>query len=392
MRQACSVKYQTRIRDVATQEIVSVQPMRKNLVMDGGLDAYATINFGSLFNFACVGTGTNPVNRFSAPVTFTQVGNTITASAPFFLLSDVGYILKYGAQGSGSGGAEQYITGFTSSTVVTVSSSATVAAPTLGCLWYVTQTTLQTQVKSTSTYPVSGSGTVNTINVGTMTRAFTRVFIFSAEVGTVTYNEIGWSWNGTNLFGRDLILPAGVTLIAGQQLEVTLHVSLVVSPTDAVSVPDVSAGTWDTSGTALIEYAQGSASNGQAFSVINADGSNAAPFAGYTLEPPQGLIHLALIRAAWTQLATINTGLNPNGNAIDLFDLTRGVYTPGSFTLTNSGTIPLGNLNGQTWTGIGINNTGSWMWSLQLATPNSKDSSHTLSFSFTVSWGRILVN
>ena len=194
IRQGISVKYQCRIIDAKTGIMVRELPRKSNLVMDSGLNEFATLAFVDLFADAIVGTGTNPVMRYSSPVTFTQSGNQVTASAPFFASSDVGYILKYGAQGAGSGGAEQYITAFTSNVLVTVGSSAIVPS-TLGAVWYVTQTSMQAPVKSTSSYASSGNGSLFATGSGTCSLTHTRIFNFSVETGTVTYNEVGWSWN-----------------------------------------------------------------------------------------------------------------------------------------------------------------------------------------------------
>lgn len=392
IRQGVAVKYILRIRDGETNEVIQEFRPRKNLVMDSGLDKYASSPFTSLFQFACVGTGTNPVNRFSDPITFSQAGNVITSSAPFFQIGDVGYILKYGAAGSGAAGAEQYITTFTDSTHVVVNSSATVA-PIVGCIWYVTQTTLQTQAKFTNTYNTSGSGSADSVSGSTVTRTYTRVFVFSAEVGTVTYNEIGWSWDSVNVFGRDLITPAGITLIATQVLEVTVQVALALSPAAVVSVGDVSGGTWDTSGTALIEFMGTQNLNDmQALGSLLANGSDGGSDGVPCLEAGQ-FHEMQLIQGAWTQRTTTLSGQNPNTNARDVISLTRASYTPGSFSMSASALIGIFSLNGITWTGIAISpGNPRWAWSLQLTTPNSKDSSHTLGFTFTIDWGRILVN
>jgi hypothetical protein len=389
IEQQISVKYTIRVRNPDGSYALEL-PRKRNLVMDAGLNKYASTSFVGLFTYAIAGTGTNPVNRYSAPVTVTQLGNTVTASAAFFATTDVGYILKYGASGSGGGGAEQYITGYTSSTVVTVSSSATVAAGVACCIWYVTQTQLQTKVKATNTYAGTGNGTVLTVGTGTSTYAHTRIFIFSAEAGSVTYNEIGWSWDGTNIFGRDLITPSGVALIAGQQLEATLEVSLTVSPTAQTAVADVSGGTWNTAGNALIEYAYNTSTTGPAFSYLNSAGGSVIP--GYC--EPSGMSELCLPTSTWTQLANLDNAINPYSGAAFVTAMTQATYTAGSFTTTWSVTIPVGSANGTTFYGVCIGQafTDNWTFSLKLTTPNSKTSSYTLSFTFTSTWTRLLLN
>jgi hypothetical protein len=389
-----SVRYQLRIRN-ADGSIARELPATKNLIMDTGLDAYASHLSADLFRFACVGTGTDPVVRYSAPAVVSQAGggvNNCTSDIPFFQPTDVGKILKIGAQGSGSAGAEQYITAYLNSQTVTTSSS-TVFTSQPCAIWYVDQTTLQTQSKSTQTYTGSGNDTVDTVGAGILTRTYTRVFVFSAEVGTVTYNEVGWSWDGTNIYGRDLILPAGITLAVTQQLEVTLQVSFIISPTQPTPVADVSGGLWDTSGNSCVEFV---GTTHQLLATILPDGSIDTGIFGYAIEPKTSeFINAMMIQGAWTQVANILVGANPNANAQNFIGLTPASYVPGSFSRDALTTIGLGSLNGITWTGIGVGSSSgnpSWNWSLQFTTPNSKDSSHTLSFTITLTWGRILVN
>jgi hypothetical protein len=392
LHQAASVRYQATVRDAATGQVVRQLPWRKNLIMDAGLDRFAQTSFVGLFAQAMVGTGTNPVMRYSSPTTFTQSGNTVTSSAAFFSASDVGYLLAYGAQGSGvvSAANQQYITGYTNATTVTVSSSKTVGA-TVGAVWYVSQTTLQTFVKATSTYAATGNGTFVTPGNPTSTFSHTRIFIFSVEGSPITYNEIGWSWNGTNTFGRDLILPAGISLSTGQQLEVTLSITLQVSPTVQTAVADVSAGTWNTAGNAMIEYQSCHYAGNDAFSLLNSAGAQST--ARVCLEP-NVVWQLSLIEGAYTQQATLQTTTNPKSNTCDTVAMTPATYSPGTFTRTASTTIATGSLNGLTWYGVGLGapTDPAWCFSIQLTTPNSKTSTYTLAFTFTITWGRILVN
>jgi hypothetical protein len=393
--QSFAVKYQIRVRDAESGAVVRELPKRKNLIMDGGLDAYATNEFCNLFSQAIAGTGTTPTSRASNPITITQAANVIVSNSAFFTSADVGRIIKYGDVGSGAGGAQYYITAFTNSTTVTVSGSATVTTPQYCVIWYVNQTTMAAKVKATSTYALTGNGTVVTISGNTCSLAHTRIFIFSAEAGTITYQEIGWSWNGTNIFGRDLIEPAGVTLIAGQQLEVTLEVTMVASPAQQAAVADVSGGTWNTAGTALIEFFRTQASGTFGSNAFTTVASPAGGTVGGTvLEPNGGGPSLVLISGAWTQLTEMSSGANTNGNSTQAFGTTVGTYVPGAFSNTFTASLSLSQGIGGPYTGIamGNGNPGGWCWSDQLTTPQSKDSSHTLTITFTISWNRILSN
>lgn len=249
-----SVEYQTQIRDVATGQIVKKSPWRKNLVLDIGLNGLAQDTSQTLrcapssFGAKClIGDGTNPNSFASGAVTFTQAGTTITASANFFTSAMVGAIFKYG---TGSAGAEYYITAFTDAQHVTVDTSATVGSPTVATIWMVQQTVLQNLLFTSNVYEANQNGT--TFSTNTVTHK--RTFVFAHQNSPYNVNEIGWNNGASNnkLCGR-AVLGATDTVSVTQFYVVVLQVTFTYTPGSPTAVPDVGTGI-NVAGNAMLEW------------------------------------------------------------------------------------------------------------------------------------------
>src|SRR6266508_1580095 len=103
MKISVSMKFKTRVMDARTGRCVKDNPWKKNLVLDGGLNGLAKnaglglqSNVASVFTFAKVGSGTNPVRIPGNAVLFSQTTTSLTSDAPFFTSAMVGSIFKYG--------------------------------------------------------------------------------------------------------------------------------------------------------------------------------------------------------------------------------------------------------------------------------------------------------
>jgi hypothetical protein len=248
------------IVDAATGATVKEGKWQSNLIFDSGLNALAAggLGYGNFFAACKAGASNAPNSYASGAITFTQSGNTVTASAPFFTAAMVGALLKYGA--SGSGGAEYYITVFTNSTQVTVNTSASVSA-TAGTVWMVNLTGLQQSFSSLGNNFVA-TNTYDTVTVGAnFTNWFSdhvvmqRTFLFAVQSATYAVNEIGY-YNGTGsggtCFGR-IVLPSTDTVTTSQYYRVTMQMTLYQTPNSIVTVGNVG-GSFDTSGTAATEF------------------------------------------------------------------------------------------------------------------------------------------
>lgn len=226
-------------------------PWRKNLVLDQALNAFANISTGAgassmsqSFVECSVGSSASPNKIPSSSITFTQLASTVTASSTFFTAAMVGGILKYG---TGSGGAEQYIISQTGTAAV-VSSSATVASPTVGTVWLVQQTSLVAPLYTSSTYQTSGSscGTIYVSNA----IVFQRTFNFALQGSPYSVNEIGWGFSSATL-GR-IVLPSTIVVGVTQFLQVQLQLTASILPSTPTPVGNVGVGL-DTSGNLMAE-------------------------------------------------------------------------------------------------------------------------------------------
>jgi len=249
-----SVQFKTQIRDIATGRTVKESPWQKNLVLDIGLNGLAQDTSQTLrctpssFGAKClIGDGTNANSFASGAITFTQSGTTITASAGFFTSAMVGAIFKYG---TGTGGAEYYITAFTDSTHVTVDTSATVGTPTIATVWMVQQTVLQNLLFTTTTYENNQNGT--TFSTNTVTHK--RTFVFAHQNSSYNVNEIGWNNGASNnkLCGR-AVLGSTDTVAPTQFYVVVLQVTFTYTPASPTAVPDVGTGI-NVAGNAALEW------------------------------------------------------------------------------------------------------------------------------------------
>lgn len=311
---------QCHLHDVATGRRVRTFPKQKNLVLDSGLNALAqSTNAASTTSAltACrAGSDATSNSTASGAITFTQSGTTITASAGFFTAGMVGCIFKYG---TGSGGAEYYITAFTDSTHVTVDTSATVSTPTVATVWFVQRNALLALIMTTGTYQ-TGAGDCGTSFSGS-TVTHKRTFQFLPQAGSINVNEIGWTTNtsGTLINGR-LVLGSTVVVPNTNFLVVVLSVSYTYSPASPTAVGNVGTNI-DTSGTAAIEWL----ATGTVDSATGGNSTGAAGSGQGALDGANSLQQLKFITTSYSQNAgpaNAQSGA-PNPTLTTLFTTTQ---------------------------------------------------------------------
>jgi hypothetical protein len=381
-RQSAEVIYQTSILNPDGSE-VSLRRPKKNLILDQGLNLVGSNKWNTCFLAAAVGTGTNPTQRDSGPTTASQTGVTVTSASNFFVSADVGRLIKFDS------GEEAYITIFTSATQVTVSISRTVASA-LFCIWYVNDVGLQTESKRTSTY-TSNAGD-NGVSFASPSYTLKRTFLFAAEVGSVTYNEIGWSNSfsaGNNLFGRDVI-SGGDTLTVGQQYKVVVQLIVTVSPVVSTARSNTSSG-FDSSGNFACESIVTTAGSieGPIQGIDSAGASNGASY----MEPAaMGTPSLVLTTTAFTLTPASSTAVS--GTSFANLTFTPASYTAGTFTRSATATADVSTGNSTVLVGFWVSSalTTRRGLTLKFTSLQTKDSSHTLAITYTITWQRTLVN
>lgn len=384
--QSAAVRYQVSIHDAETGRAVKRLPAKRNLILDQGLDGIAVRSWANAFRAAAIGTGTIPTKRDSGAVTVSRTGATLTSSAGFFEAADVGRLFKFDT------GEEVRITAFTNSTTVTTSTSGAIAASE-GTVWYVNQTALAVESKRTDVYSNDGGANGTTYSSPTVTQK--RTFIFSAESSTITYREIGWSHTttpGPNLFGRDLLAGAGVTLVSGQQLRVVVELAVSYAPVTPIAYTSIATGGWTANGTCGIE---------SLFDILDINWGNTVRPSGMDIATspsldPSGTGRILL---ASDSVAVIPASLAQRvvPGLIHEAVPSLGAYIAGSFIRTKSIGMSTLEANSSAIRSIvlGGNGTGGGRTSsfrVRLDAAEAKTSSQTLTIGFTLSWGRSLVN
>ncbi len=352
---------------------------KKNLILDCGLDKIASVPSAGCFSFCLFGNqvSPDPVARNSGAITFTTVGTACTASAGFFIASDVGRLIKFD-DGSGQ---ERYITGYTSATLVTLGSAPSPAiAAVTATVWYVNQTALQSLYSTTSTY--RSGGAFNGTSWSGAVRTMKRTYIGAAVAGSVTLTEIGFSNSATNvnIFDRDIIV-GGIGLVTGDQPMAEANLIETYSPTTATAAGNVATG-FDSSGT----YQYCDATSG--LTAVDSTGN----VVGNASVEPAGNNYIGMyMQGATYSLPAFNT-LSPPGTAYAPSGGSVGGYTPGSFFkdwTTDYSTAYVSTVYGFSLVSSGAT---SRCWSILLTTPFAKTALQTLSVTIRFNWQRILFN
>lgn len=358
-------------------------PRKRNLILDAGLDRVATNYWAEMTRYAAAGTGTNPVKRDSGAVTFTRAGNVVTASAGFFEAGDVGRLIKWDT------GEEAYISAYNSTVEVETADSGTIAASE-GTVWYVNRTGLQAEVKRSGTYGSDSGDNETTFSLGAWT--FKRTFIFSEEVGAVTYNEIGWSYAnsaGNNLFGMDII-TGGVSLVAGQQLKVVVELTLPLGPAAPTPWSNTISG-WSTDGECCAESV--TISSAAAFGFVNNDGTpNFGPLNSGGVFDGNTNKNCYLSNDSTALVSQTTSTISAPSN-VGSKNLAGQTYINGTFKRDFTGKFLVSEGNSAAIRSIFFHTQApNRTFRVLLDSAETKDSDHTLSITFTLSWSRVLVN
>jgi hypothetical protein len=368
-----AVFYRASVLDSATGLEVAALPRKKNLILDQGLDRVATQRWKDCITYAAAGSGSTPTRRDSGAVTVSRAGSTLTASAGWFVPGDVGQLFKFNT------GEEVEITAYTSATQVTTATAGAIAAA-AGTMWAVNQTGLDAELRRTNTYGNAGGDNTLTLDGGADTLTQRRTFIFPPEAGLVTYREVGWSdagVAGNNLFGRDVLPGAGLTLAAGQQLKIVLDLVLSVellAPEAANTLP----------------WSGGTAEQQLENLAWDAYFNPSYAAAGY--------VFLSVSTAAFAAARATEDGNpgDPLAGTSYAVAAQAEAYVAGSYERAFYGVFTLNDGNS-----VAIRSAGyGWYYDtllypvlrVKFSANQTKDTEHTLRLDFRHSWGRVLVN
>lgn len=231
IHQSIKGRVQCQIVDSRTKKVLKTFPWQNNLILNQGMNNYGTTyanGFISGFLYAVAGTGTTPTRDDSGTTQAAQSGTGVTLTGGSFVFTDTG--TDAGKMIKWDSGEEAMILTITNPTTAVVTNSATVASGEF-TVYRTNQTGLSTEVKRSNNY-VAGVGSCETIQSPAHVLSHKRTYDFSAEVGSVTYNELGFSHVATvasNLFSR-ILLSSPVSLIATQQLRVLYQLTITWGP------------------------------------------------------------------------------------------------------------------------------------------------------------------
>lgn len=335
-------RVRTEIVDAVTGIAVKTSPWFDNLVLDGALSYLAGGGtFAGVFTTLKIGSGTNPTQIAGGAITFTQAGTTITASGVFFTSAMVGAIFKYG---TGTAGAEQYISsiGGGGLTCVVTGAGMTVGTPTVGTVWQVQATALQTYLAKDTGYQTNAGDNSTTLTGGSITHQ--RTFIFATPGVTQNINEIGYTENSANdgtCRGR-IVLPSTDVVDTSHFYRVVMQLAVTVAPAAPTAVSNVGTNI-NTAGNVMFEYYDLFAigATGAANSYQGGGGTPVNFMDGLVTSPLFGLR-----TTTWSQPGAIQTGNAPG---------VASAYTQALSAFSTSGQ-PLGQSGSTTafsWTAAG---------------------------------------
>jgi hypothetical protein len=258
----------------------------------------------------------------------------------------VGQLFKWG---TGTGGVETYILSFIDNQNVTVDTSASVGA-TVGTIWNVTQTTLQTPLHSAGSYQLLAGNCSSTQSGNTMTHQ--RYFIVPQQALQYTVNEIGYNaaavGTAAGLCVGRFVLSSSDVVANTQYYLVIMQVQVTYSPSNPTASGNVGTNI-NVAGTIMVETLGTIATQ-----VI--DGSTGLPTGSAGVLDCQGAgIGLMLPTNTYTQNGAISGAAGPSwasGN-LNLGSGTNWVYASRRGTMQATWTNSL-TAAGQTLYGIGI--------------------------------------
>jgi hypothetical protein len=353
-----------------------------NLILNVGLDMVYTYPWANCTDYVALGEGNTPVKRDSGATQFSRAGNTVTADNAFFEAADVGRLLKFDS------GEEMTVTAFTDAMHVTVGTAGALAAS-QATIWYVNEIGHQTEFMRFNTKSTSAGENGSTFFAGTWTHK--KTFLSGTFGANKVVREIGWSPLGAdNLFGRDLVPAGGDSVTAGQKYKVVVELSVTYTPQASTVNGDVGNNGFNTAGHSGIEYCKVC----QVQSNGGVDGPGVDNYRKGKLEVGDARpMYMRVSTSAGAIAPITNNPVNHNG---DIFSpdaiVGKSAYTSGSYTCTMGCGIGENDAVSTNIRSILISDGSNSLFRTVFDNPQTKDTLHTLSFTWRFNWGRTLVN
>jgi len=419
-----SGRYCVQVVDSTTDEIMADYGWHKNLILNNGMDAVASVEMGALSEIAISGTG-------SRPNYFTSSTSTITQSANYIGLVNSSSITSFNQSVTTNGTSSYpYIVQagdliidqtLSQSVVITTSidgktiqisgNGQSFSTPRTFTIWKTSQYGLQGESQRTNNYY---PGFVNTSswNCGSVqsgsTLTMRRTFNFLPEVQTQSYTEVGCGWNTNPSYGAfsRVLLPQTVSLSPFQQLRLIYDLSVSYGPftliTRSINIAGWPVGpSTNTLGTESVQNFNVSSVN------IGGYSDGWGQYGLYTLDP-SNISQFNVFASVYT--ASFYTGSPTSGSASNLpgdYTLTNtlGTYVPGTYTNTKTGFFTIYQVTSSNLMSIGFgtylldynNNVLTYPWDkygqamvFSFNQPQSKNSYQSLTLTWRWYWSRII--
>lgn len=398
--------YKIAIVNGSTKEVVWEQKeWKKNLILNQGMDEIYILSITDLMTYAAAGAGTRPNSIDGGISEITQSGTTVylnlrtgltdfTSSAGTTYASVVqsGDMIKY------LNNSESMVTSVTNGFNLEVSPSYTFTGGQTFDIWKTSQIGLESETVRNSSYTSLTPGNTSTVvNV----RTHRRSYDFPAEGVQTVYNELGICWaasGATTVFSRILLSPS-ITIDVGYQLRVIYDLQTTWLPA-TVSNKSANVGNWPI---APATNQLGSESI-QVFLTSTINASNGASInTSAILDPYFTTVSGSNNATMWispstASLAAFGSAVNRSTNAAATSTVTKASYPgAGSYYCDKSATFSTAQANRTDLGSVGIGkgttpyDASNQAICFKFVQTQSKDSSHTLSFTYRFSWGRTLV-
>lgn len=367
-----------------------------NLILNQGMNGLVTRFWADSFTHAAIGdSDLDPTKVSGGATTVSQNNVTVTLAGGSFTftstLVDAGKVIKF------LGGHETTIVNVLTPLTATVNNSAIIIPQTFD-VYQTTQTGLNNEIKRSNSYYTAGGGCA-TVLVAPNTVIMRRAINFPIETPVLfTYKEVGMSWSGVagnNLFSR-VIFPSPIDVPPGLRPRVFYELTLTLSP----AVPTARFASID-------GWPIPPAINTMATESLEDWGLAAVTSSGSTA-PYRTVSGVPILANEPSALADYLVGTDSqalgspgdpvkNRWAADSFaePLLNDIYSPGSFTMTRSGTVPNNQANSAALRvfclGHVINPTDFLpVTTLLFDYAQTKSGSYLIGLSFRLTWGRIL--
>jgi hypothetical protein len=370
---------------------------QNNLILNQGMNGIYDRSLAHWMDYAVAGTGTTPTFETSGVTQASQSGQTITLSGGSFAFTDTGTdsgrVIKWDS------GEISMILSVTSPIVATsyLADAKTVASGTFTA-YNTQQVALSVEGARTNNY-LLGSGNTGTtydFSGGNNFIYLQRSYDFPANgtLGTISYWEIGFSYNagaGSNLFSRIKLL-SNVDVAPGENLRVIYQVRVALSPSIQRANTPIISSWFNTDGFEICESIPIHIilDNG----LSNYIGGGTAGMRGMEPFDATDLLFYSNDVSALRTAPNLTIPVNRVGTAIASSVVTRGAYTPMTFSMKKSATFiaSTGNFSGIRTVGLGSTTGGSAWPGLTFRFTNAQTKLNTvaLTLNFQLSWGRIL--